>query len=378
MKLYYIINARIPTEKAHGIQVMKMCEAFAREGKEVILVVPRRHNTIKADPFLYYGVERNFTIKYLPVIDLFGYHIPFVFSVLTITFAIATRLFLLKEKNEAILYTRGETPFFLTLFLPNRFKLFWETHIKPKNIKWYQKIFTRSSGIIVVTEYYQSELTATYNIPSYKILCAADGVDLKIFDIDVSKEEARAQISLPLDKKIVMYTGHLYSWKGADVLATAAQSFTDNVLTVFVGGTEEDLASFRKRYGNDMHIRIIGQRPHTEIPLYLKAADVLVLPNTAKEETSRFYTSPIKLFEYMASGRPIIASDIPSIRDVLNEKNAMLVSPDDPNAIVDGVSGFINDDARANAVAKEARKDVGQYTWSARAKNILSFVDKMI
>lgn len=378
MKIYYIINARIPTEKAHGIQVMKMCEAFAREGEGVTLIVPRRRNTIKEDPFAYYGVERNFRIIYLPTLDFFGFHIPFSFFIETFTFAVSVWLFLLKEKEMAILYTRGETPVLFSLFLPKRFKLFWETHIKPQKMWWYRNVLAKSRGIIVVTKYYRNELAAKYGIPPGNILCAPDGVDLEIFDITINREEARKKLGLPLDKKLAVYTGHLYSWKGADTLALAARLLLDDTMVVFVGGTEEDIVPFRQKYGDNPHILIVGQRPHKEIPFYLKAADVLVLPNTAKEASSRWYTSPIKLFEYMASERPIIASDLPSIRDVLNERNVIFVPPDDPKSIAGAVETLLKDNTRVDMLAKNARKDVEVYTWALRAKNILSFIDKQI
>ena len=68
-KLVYIANARIPTEKAHGIQIMKMCEAFSAQVVDVELVLPRRLNRIKENPFDYYGVKKNFKITKLPTID---------------------------------------------------------------------------------------------------------------------------------------------------------------------------------------------------------------------------------------------------------------------------------------------------------------------
>ena len=70
MKIIYLANARIPTEKAHGIQIMKMCEAFSDADAKILLLIPRRINWIKEDPFEYYGIKKNFRIKKLPTIDL--------------------------------------------------------------------------------------------------------------------------------------------------------------------------------------------------------------------------------------------------------------------------------------------------------------------
>ena len=133
---------------------------------------------------------------------------------------------------------------------------------------------------------------------------------------------------------------------------------------------------FQEKYDNDPRILIVGQR-HKEIPLYLKAADLLVLPNTAKETVSRHYTSPVKPFEYMASGRPIIASDLPSIRYVLNEKNAVLVPPDNPEAFAGAIIDLLNNHTHAEAIATMALRDVQQYSWSNRARSIINFITKV-
>src|SRR3989338_6424929 len=110
-KLIYIANARIPTEKAHGIQIMKMCESMGElevgDGKlEVELIVPRRLNPIKQDPFDYYGVKRNFKITKLPTLDFIALGLGrFGFFAETLIFLIAVRIYLLFRKYD-ILYAR--------------------------------------------------------------------------------------------------------------------------------------------------------------------------------------------------------------------------------------------------------------------------------
>lgn len=121
---------------------------------------------------------------------------------------------------------------------------------------------------------------------------------------------------------------------------------------------------------------MVGHRPHQEIPYWLKAADVLVLPNSAKEKISRFYTSPLKLFEYMASGTPIVASDLPSIREVLNEKNAVLVKPDSPEFLTAGIMKVLENPYLSDKISKQAFQDVQNYTWEKRAEKILRFIKK--
>ena len=109
------------------------------------------------------------------------------------------------------------------------------------------------------------------------------------------------------------------------------------------------------------------------MPLSLKSADVLVLPNSNREKLSRAYTSPMKLFEYMASGRPIVASDVPSLREILDETNCYFFTPDDPESLAQVVITTINN-PEAQKKADKARKDVEKYSWDKRAVAIMEFM----
>ncbi|MFQ6049514.1 MAG: glycosyltransferase, partial [Candidatus Paceibacterales bacterium] len=133
--------------------------------------------------------------------------------------------------------------------------------------------------------------------------------------------------------------------------------------------------SFRHQTSN-LKVNIIGYRPHSEIPHWLKAADILVLPNTAKDQISKYYTSPVKMFEYMASERPIVASDLPSIRDILNEENAFFFEPDNPKDLALAIEKLLKDKALAESIATKAHQDVQYYTWSNRAKEVLDLISR--
>ncbi len=121
---------------------------------------------------------------------------------------------------------------------------------------------------------------------------------------------------------------------------------------------------------------MVGAKPHDEIPLWLRAADVLILPNTANEDISKYYTSPMKLFEYMASGTPIVASALPSIREILNENNAVLVESDNPEKLAEGIKKVLADAELAKKISKQAFADVQNRTWGKRAEEILEFVNR--
>jgi len=370
MKIIYLANVRLPTEKAHGIQIMKMCEAFSNQGLKVELIIPWRFNKIKQDPFRYYRTKRNFKIKKIFSLDLIPLGLPKIgFWIQSLSFAKFAFFYLLFKKAD-IIYSRDSfILFWLSFFKKN---LVYEAHTFPKNFFLYKRAFRKVKAIIVITKKLK-EFFIQNGISKNKILVASDGVDLEKFNINISKEEARKKLNLPFHKKIVLYTGHLYKWKGAQALAQAVKFLEKDVLVVFVGGTKKDVKKF-KIQNSKFKILIVGHRPHQEIPFWLKSADVLVLPNSAKMEISKNWTSPMKMFEYMASKKPIVASNLPSIKEVLNNDNAILVRSDDPKSLADGIKKALNNDN----VSQKAFKDVQKYAWTKRTEKILNFIYEKI
>lgn len=370
MKLIYITNSRIPTEKAHGIQIAKMCNAFAQNGVKVVLLVPRRRSNIKTDIFTYYDIPKSFKIIKLPVIDFIGWHIPFAFFIETASFAASSLFWLMFQKGKAIVYTRGEISLFLTQVSSKRYALFWESHIKPHNMNCYKNVFTKTTGIIVITKHYLHELIKS-QIDKSKLLFVPDAVDVKLFNIELSKKDARTKLNLPQEKRIIVYTGSDIPWKGLSILRDAVKYFPDDVLVIFVGDIARKSESEEKVY-------FAGHRPSAEIIYWLKAADLLVLTGDPKSDIARFYTSPLKLFEYMASGRPIIATDIPSFRDILNEQNACLTTASTGEEFASTIIGVLDNPNRAVSISGQAKKDSRKYDWEERAKNILDFIKTRI
>jgi glycosyltransferase involved in cell wall biosynthesis len=175
------------------------------------------------------------------------------------------------------------------------------------------------------------------------------------------------------DAPVVGYAGHLYPWKGVDVLV-GALAHLPGVGALVVGGlqVEPDLARVRALADQVApgRVRFTGQVDPPRVPGWLREADVLVLPNTPTR-ISAAYTSPLKLFEYMASGRPIVASDLPSLREILRpDANAVLVAPGDPEALARGIRRVLDDADFAATLARQAHQDLREYTWDKRAERL--------
>ena len=110
------------------------------------------------------------------------------------------------------------------------------------------------------------------------------------------------------------------------------------------------------------------------VPLLQQAADVLVVPNSAKFDISRLYTSPLKLFTSMTSGVPIVASDLPSLREIVDERTAIFFSPDSSDSLRSAILKIKNDKELAQTIAKNATIEVQKYSWINRAQKILDTI----
>jgi len=366
MKITYVANIRMPTEKAHGIQIMKMCEAFSAAGVQMELIVPRRLNEIHDDPFEYYSVSKSFKIRKLPVLDLVSFGRA-GFIVESISFSIAA-LFVCR-KADAI-YSRDEIPLWL-LSLFRREKVFWEAHMGQKNFIA-RSLLKRMAGLVAISSGLR-EFYVRLGVPSEKTIISHDGVDLKDFEKDFSKDESRRALGLPTDKKIAMYIGLLDEWKGYTTFLRAAKIISPTVATV-IGGGRQEVERLRKIHPD---VIFIGYRKYSELPANQKAADVLVIPNSGKYQISRYFTSPLKVFAHMASGVPVVASDLPSIREVLSDETATFFAPDDPESLAGAIGLALNNPA-ASEKAWKAALEVKKYTWRKRAENIIKFISSNV
>lgn len=374
-KLFLLYHGRFPGEKAASLFAAKSAEAFAIKGFDVTIVVPQRRGVAAQDAFDYFGVKKNFKIVELSMFDAFGF-LPkkAAFWVNFFSFSRACRKYIsVNAGPDDIIYSNESLPLCAASEVSRN--IFYEMHDFPESkLRFFGKFLARTRWILVHNKWKVAKLYETFDVPENKVLYEPNAVNIDEFDQHISANDARKKLSLPLDRKIAIYTGSLFSWKGVDTLAQAADMIDGDFLAVFVGGTDRDIASFKSKYGSSKHILIAGHKKHAEIPLWQKAADILVLPNSGKESISLYYTSPMKLFEYMASKKLIVASDIPSIREILNDKNSVLVPPDNPLALAGAIKALMHDPKRGEIIATQAFRDVSDHTWEKRAERIISFI----
>ncbi len=394
MRLVIVANARIPSEKAHPLQIMQMAAAFAETASDVRLVYARRANTdaMRAvrDPFDYFGVARRFALIGLPCIDLVK-RVPIDWPALGRTplpllahyiqlwsFSLAA-LFFASRMRADVVYGRDVLPLTLLRMLTRHPSIYcFEAHTTPRSRlsgrlhMWAVRRFER---VVVITEglrrwYLDRGLAAD------RVLLAHDGVDLSAFD-GLSRESARAALGMSNDEPVVCYLGHLFPWKGVDTLVAAVPQVDPRARVFIVGGVPPDLDRIRERARGLPMVTLTGHLPPDQARRYVAACDVAVIPLTARAPIARVHASPLKLFEYMAAGAAIVAGDLPSLREVLeHERNAVLVRPDDPAALASGINRVLHDRALAERIGRTARTEVNAFTWTRRAKSIIAFLSR--
>jgi glycosyltransferase involved in cell wall biosynthesis len=380
-KIIYISNMRLPNERPHGIQIMQTCAALKRSGVDIELWVAGRKegkgkNTEQI--FNFYGIKNRFNIKRVSVLDFLPSWWKIGFYLESISFFISTCWRILRLKEDFIVYTRDEIVLFLCFLVKKR--IFWESHKLPQLTLLMKGCLNGVSGIITITQNLKNLIMERFEIGMDKILVAHDAVNLEDFSHFISRQQTRKALGLPLEKKIILYAGGLFRRKGIFTLLQSALLFGSDYLFVIVGGNPGDETVRIKKLivkKSIRNVKLVGHVSHQEIPNYLAAADVLVLPNSNLDKRTKLFTSPLKLFEYMSSNRPIVASETPTIKEVLRDKfNAVLVEPDNPKSLAGGIKGVLQDRELAGRISKQAFVDAQNYTWQKRAEKILNFIKK--
>lgn len=382
--MLYLANVRMPTEKAHGYQIVQMCEAFALADEEVQLVIPRRLNTQAMkriqNSYQYYGVRENFKIVALPCLDLIAFFpdSKMAFFVQTLTFLFALFCWLPFQKFSLIFSRDMMLIAPLALFLPHQ-KLIYEVHTKARSnrARHVQEWIMRHVGLVVSLTDTMAEQLKKRGISN--ILVAHDGVRLENFP-QVASLKIRQELGIPEQAFVACYAGRLHTMgmsKGLDVFIEAAAQ-VQNIIFLLVGGPDEHVEELRQHWqslglpANDFHA--VGTVPPTDVPKYLAASDVCLITSPHNEFFSN-ETSPMKLFEYMMAGKAILASDLPSTREVVQHgESAYLVPPSDTKALAKGLKTLRDNPLLRQNLGAQAAQEVLNYTWVARAQSILGAV----
>lgn len=369
MKIVAIAGSRIPSDTANSIQVMKACSALASLGHDLTLMVPEfnlRPSTL--DLPQHYGLQNRFPILWLG--------------------GSSRRLFTFKAVRHAVKLK----PDLLYAWMPQsavfgllaRIPTIFEIHIQPSGLLgpiWHHA-FEKLPGkkrLACITRAMQNILRDDFHMTMRPadVVIAPNGVELERFASLPAPEAARASLGLR-EVPTVMCAGHLYAGRGVDLFLALAE-FVSAAHFVWVGGRPADMAewSAKAKTLGLTNVTFLGFVPNAELPNYLAAADILLMPyarsilGSSGSADSAAVASPMKMFEYMAARRAIITSDLPIIREVLDESSAVFCEPENVSAWTAAIKSLLADSSRRASLAENARTKVGQYTWLEREKRIL-------
>ncbi len=376
-KLFLIFHGRFPGEKAAAIFTAKSAEAFAELGFEVVVLAPRRLGRSRESPSKYFGTKNNFRVVFLPVVDIFW--MPFLkrFAFLKsyVTFSMSVFFYLLfrAEKND-IIYSNEALPLLYASLVSS--KTFYEVHDFPKKSWVNKRLFMRAQGIIVTNRWKRDELIKRFRLAPRRVLFEPNAVDAFRFG-SAKGEPVRQHLPLPGGTILVGYAGSLKTMgmeKGIELLLKVMSLLSEQFRLLIIGGLREDIAMYQKqteKLGIEKRVVFAGWMHYDNVPEHLAACDVLVAP-FPKTEHYDLYMSPMKLFEYMAVGKPIVASRLRAIEEVVDDSSAFLVEPGSAQALADGIVSAIGEGASLRA--ERAQEKVADHTWDKRAERIANFI----
>ncbi|WP_066161423.1 glycosyltransferase family 4 protein [Aliarcobacter skirrowii] len=372
MKIVYISNSIIPSRTANSIHVMKMCQAFADNGHEVVLLAPNRYKEYENgvdDVYEYYGVRKNFEIKKLWWLYIKGS--SFIYS-------LAIFFYFLFNKKPDIVYGRFlHGCYVATLF---KRKVIFESHApiyekKSYELKLFENLIKSKyfQKLVVISQALKNMYLENGYLSDNKIQVAHDGAD------EVVDFETKAELLGDKDSLKVAYVGHLYKGKGIEVIALIADKVGIDVEFHIIGGLEKDIKFWKEKI-NSENVFFYGFVPQKEVGGYINALDVCLLPNQkvvlphgAKDNSHNIsdFTSPLKMFEYMAHKKAIVCSDIPVLREVLNEKNSILVDAENSKEWIQAIERLKNNELRQKLSQKAYGDFTCQYSWTRRSKEVI-------
>lgn len=367
MKIVYISSSIIPSRWANGIQVMKMCQAFAKNGHNVTLFARKGKHTCGND-YTYYGVDECFDIKKVPWPPIkggggiYGWH----------CFRHLSRM-----AQPELVYGRSiyGTLAAVRLGLP----CIYEAHTPPHNRIHYlmeRELFGARSfrHLVVISQALKEEYKRLYSwLRDNQIIVAHDGADL------LPRQDQLGPVPNWPGREGVLqvgYLGHLYPGKGAEIIVELASRLPDMDFHV-IGGTEGDIRHWRSRT-NCSNLFFHGFVAPRETPHYRAMCDVLLLPcqtrvtlRGGRGDISK-WTSPLKMFEYMAAGKAIVCSDLPVLREVLrHEETALLCEPSDIRSWIAALKRLRDDTFLRKRLGKTAEEEFeARYTWKSRVEKI--------
>ena len=392
LRLLYLADIRFPLERANGIQTMETCYALAARGHRVTLAVRPDTARPARDPFVFYGLPAS---SRLCVDQAVVWGPPPVRRVGYLAYALTRAI---GRTHNDLVFTRDLGLASAVLSLPRALRppvvheshgfapVFAETRHdlvsgarpagwakRTRLLRRERRVWREAEGYVTTTRGVAAELTARFG-PRELVVTIPNGVRLPT--------DRRFVPPHPRSAPLVVYAGHLYPWKGVDLLLRALARLPAT-RGLIIGGHPREVDLPRARaladeLGLTDRVTFTGLVDVARVPALLVEGDLLALPTTATPSASS-YTSPLKMFEYLAAGKPIVASDLPAIREILRDgENAVLVEPDSAGALASAIDRLSKDHTLAGRIARTAFDQATTYGWDRRAERLEALMTAVV
>jgi glycosyltransferase involved in cell wall biosynthesis len=370
-KLLYPFPEPLPLDRARGIQSVNTVAALAAQGIEVVLA----HVPAGGDPFAAYAVPKPPGVALAPV----SHRLPWPLARIHSNRIFAARLARGVDRRIGAIFARHLK---IARLLQDRFPrlpFVYEAHevfadtVAPARRSGMERlerlVVERATALVA-----NSGATAARLRELYRLAASPE-----VIPNGVSYPETIPPKDWARARDCVVYSGSFFGWKGVEDLVAAAARLPGFGIRL-LGGDAAGIARLRALYhdaaAGGARLDFAGRVPHAQGAGELARSCIAVLPNRADPDSA--FTSPIKLFEYMAAGCALVVSDLPSVREVLDREDALWVAPGDNAALAEAIRALAGDPARARAMGERVRAKARRYTWSARGERLARIVRPLL
>ncbi|MBF0564719.1 MAG: glycosyltransferase family 4 protein [Nitrospirae bacterium] len=377
MNVFYPVPEFMFSPQARFIQIINTANSIAKTGSRVKLISGKQHGVDKKGIFDYFDVipQDNLEMVFLPILRRNSHFWPpsigMVFNVSLLAYLIAHRgegVVFVRHPKLAACLARWQKYFKMPIIFESH-EIFHLTTEKPEKKKKFKDmesfVYDSVDGIITISSQLREELGQIFHV---------NGKPIVIIPNALRSELIRSEAIPEQRGEYVFYAGGLYPWKGVGTLIHAMEHLPGEKLLIVGGGDNlKELTDLAKKLGLNGRVSFTGSVSQKQVMGYMGSAKIAVIPNVLNKPST--HSSPLKMFEFMAKGLPIVASNIPGISDVLTDGvNVMLFEPGDVRALASAIKYLVENPATAAALGENARRLAQNYTYEKRAERIISFI----
>jgi len=386
MRLAYLDPHPVPDDCPEALQILYTADALGSIGVDVSLVTPRPRRALTAENILGRPLEARVALHHLPDPRRRWWfptasNKPYYFMAARVLRHLGADVVLVRNLTMAD-YLLRQVPQIPLVFETH--ELFAQTYreehphrhalerLKLRALEELERfVYQHAAGLLALTPMLLGDIRDVYGATAPGEI-APDGVDLR---------QARAPLTpSPDPTPMLLYLGSLHPWKGVATLILAMKHVSRPAKLTIVGGSARRISELRAlalREGIGERVVFVGPVDPGKRFEWIHRADICLLALSPTSIGSR-YTSPLKLFEYLAAGKPVVVSDLPSMRAVLQpDRHALLVENGNPLGFAQAIERLLTQPVLRERLGREALALAREFTWEMRARRVLAFLERL-